>query len=178
MSEDEKAAHLARLEEQAPDRCEMCDYSLPTFASRIQHIEDTGHCSCCDPECWGYIPPGWVYAHFCVMHANEHWNDHQISSGDASTLRDALPWVREAYKKRMGDIRDVDQWLGLTDEVEKSEALRKFEKSQKERVKKYEAEALAKRKEVLRRRQEAKEEEATRQGEILQNNTNDLAHGE
>ena len=50
------------------------------------------------------------------MHNDLVWNDHHIASGDASTLREALPWVRAAYQANRPSI-NVDQWLGLQEQT-------------------------------------------------------------
>jgi hypothetical protein len=154
MPKSNNPAHLARLEEQAPDRCEICDSSLSTFASRLEHIEDTGHCACADVDCWGYIPPGYVSQHFSAMHAHEDWNEHQVSGGDASTLRDALPWVREAYKKRFEGMIDFNEWLGMDKHEGKPESLKAFLRMLAEGEKKFLAERLAERKKFVQKKNE------------------------
>ncbi|KAK0711766.1 hypothetical protein B0H67DRAFT_300581 [Lasiosphaeris hirsuta] len=103
-------AYLDRVRKQAPNRCEICDVTLPTFEDRTKHVATTKHCACF--ECKRYVPPGCVYSHWCNMHNDLAWNDHQISGGDVSTLRKALPWVREAYQAKLPGV-DVDEWLGL-----------------------------------------------------------------
>jgi len=146
--------HIARLEEQAPDRCEICDCALPNFANRLEHIETTGHCACPDIDCWGYIPPGFVTQHYSAMHTSDNWNEHQISGGDASTLRKALPWVRDAYQKRFQDVIDVEQWLGLDKHKGMSEAVRAFRMKLEEFDKESDAKKLAERKEFVRKKNE------------------------
>ena len=162
MSNAKKDVHLARLKENAPNRCEICDCSLPTFDERIRHIEDTGHCACSDVDCWGYIPPGAVYAHFCAMHDHEHWNDHQIASGDASTLREALPWVR------------VERWLGGRGGPE-SPALSAYLMKVKEGNEKYRIARLAARKKFVKKR-----DKETREGKVAEDEADakELGQGE
>lgn len=59
-------AYLERVRQQAPNRCEICDDMLPTFADREKHVSATKHCACF--ECKRYVPPGFVYSHWCEMH--------------------------------------------------------------------------------------------------------------
>ncbi len=111
-------AYLGSLRKHAPSRCEICDKPLPTFEDREKHVAETKHCEC--DECGRYIPPGYVYSHWCVMHDDLSWNDHFIATGDVITLKEALPWVREEYQKVRPDV-DVGQWLGLKSESEVTE---------------------------------------------------------
>lgn len=117
----DQIAYLKRVKREAPDRCEICDHPLPTFDDRERHVADTGHCAC--PECKRYIQPGLVTTHWEVLHDDIRWNDHQINAGDQDTLRAALPWVREEFRKRFLR-RDVDARLGLSEKPAAGEAKR------------------------------------------------------
>jgi hypothetical protein len=163
-TEAAKAANLKQLAAQAPDRCEMCNLSLPTFDKRLEHIEDTGHCACPDIDCWIYIPPGEVYNHFCAMHGHESWNDHQIASGDRSTLRRALPWVRQAFRERMNGLINVESWLGIKNIEDDA-----ISDSEKEIYSKEMQKLLKKRKAYVKKIKKAEEKRRSRDVQVDEN---------
>ncbi|KAF5004762.1 hypothetical protein FDECE_8752 [Fusarium decemcellulare] len=82
---------------QAPDRCEMCDASVPDGESRRKHMKETRHRNC--PLCDKYVPVGGFYVHCDRAHANERWNDHQVAYTDRRDKEEALPWARGEEEK-------------------------------------------------------------------------------
>jgi uncharacterized protein with PIN domain len=99
LSKKQQEAYVEKLLREAPPRCEMCDHPLPSVDEREKHMKETGHCECKD--CGRYAPPGRIYAHFFDLHTElEMFNDHMYAAWDESSLRQAMPWVRQMYGMR------------------------------------------------------------------------------
>jgi hypothetical protein len=81
---------------QAPNRCEMCDFSLPDEVSRNKHMQETGHRSC--PLCNKYVPVGDYYNHAFDKHPHERWNEHQVAWTDKWDREHAQSWAVKGVK--------------------------------------------------------------------------------
>jgi hypothetical protein len=88
----------------APPKCEYCDADLPTVQARAAHVAETHHSMCFWRLCTKYVPIGTFYGHMTADHAKlpdgGHWDDHHVAAVDRGTIREVLPWAREAYYRQ------------------------------------------------------------------------------
>jgi hypothetical protein len=77
-------------------------------ANPLSSMAETKHCHCF--ECNAYVPPGYLYSHWCDAHEDLTWNDHAVAWTDMQDVKKAMPWFREEEEEKRRKQAEESLW--------------------------------------------------------------------